>query len=46
MDRQQMIQLIKEQSGYSDDWKKSLYQMSDKQVQAIYFNLKRKGVIK
>lgn len=46
MNREQMIQQMKEQTGYSKEWQKSLDTMPSGQITAIYFRLKLKGIIK
>lgn len=45
MTPKQMVQAMKEQTVYSEKWRSDLDKMSDEQIVAIYFRLKRKGVV-
>lgn len=46
MTPRQMVEAMKSQGVYSEKWRSKLDLMSDKQIVAIYFRLKRKGVVK
>ena len=46
MTPQQMIQAMKDQEIYSEKWRNDLDKMSTEQIVAIYFRLKRKGVVR